>query len=471
MSSKSEPAGIFVRVSTGGQDEEQQAPEVEHHCAEHGYTIARRYELNDKSASKGEQQAKLDEMLADMREGIISVCVVWRSNRLERRGPEALFKLLRQVKDAGGRIESTTEPLLGVQDMSGEVLTAIGAIVDSQLPAKISEDVNRKLRQIKANGFIYNGNVPWGFVIVGEKYNKRIEPTGECRRYVPQIFDRCIQGDSLRTIAAWLDSEGVKPTRGTKWNEGSVRWIIRNRVYAGTLLNGEGTTVFELPKSDQVIRSSIFDRANEALTNHPKRGPSQNPPMLAKLRCARCAAKGIDSPMFRIKAGKRQVLKYRCYGRGPQRQGCGNLIPLELLEKMVVAYMIDWNAEPHQTKQWVEGQNWDDEISDVNQQIQEIMRDLLAEDAMERLAEKRADLVHYTELNKNREKGEYKRKDVFNDDGSVKTKGQHFYELDDEGRREYLKEFDIRAEKTADPKGVRLYIGGLTPVWQEWRED
>ena len=102
MSSKSEPAGIFVRVSTGGQDEEQQVPEVEHHCAEHGYAIARRYELNDKSASKGEQQAKLDEMLADMRDGIISVCVVWRSNRLERRGPEALFKLLRQVKDAGG---------------------------------------------------------------------------------------------------------------------------------------------------------------------------------------------------------------------------------------------------------------------------------------------------------------------------------------------------------------------------------
>jgi hypothetical protein len=57
---------------------------------------------------------------------------------------------------AGGRIESTTEPLLGVQDMSGEVLTAIGAIVDSQLPAKISEDINRKLRQIKASGFIYN---------------------------------------------------------------------------------------------------------------------------------------------------------------------------------------------------------------------------------------------------------------------------------------------------------------------------
>ena len=140
--------------------------------------------------------------------------------------------------------------------MSGEVLIAIGAIVDSQLPAKISEDVNRKLRQIKANGFIYNGNVPWGFVIVGEKYNKRIEPTDECRRYVPQIFDRCIQGDSPRTIAAWLDSEGVKPTRGTKWNEGSVRWIIRNRVYTGTLLNGEGTTVFELPKSDQVIRSA-----------------------------------------------------------------------------------------------------------------------------------------------------------------------------------------------------------------------
>src|SRR5690348_11031379 len=100
MTSKNEAAGVWVRVSTGGQDEAQQVPSIESHCFSHGYVIVRRYELNDKSASKGEQQEKLDEMLADMRDGTIKVLVGWRSNRLERRGPEAVFRLKRQVTDA-----------------------------------------------------------------------------------------------------------------------------------------------------------------------------------------------------------------------------------------------------------------------------------------------------------------------------------------------------------------------------------
>ena len=202
-----EQAGAWVRVSTGGQDEAQQVPSIESHCFAHGYTIARRYELNDKSASKGEQQATLDEMLNDVRDGKIKVLVCWRSNRLERRGPEAVFRLLRQVKDAGGRIEVTTEPTFGKLDLSGEAMTAINAVMDSQFSVKLSEDTTRAIHAIKASGHVYNGNVPWGFVIEGPKREKTMVPTDLCREYVPQIFDRCIAGESLRKIAAWLDSE------------------------------------------------------------------------------------------------------------------------------------------------------------------------------------------------------------------------------------------------------------------------
>src|SRR6266487_5500347 len=122
MTSTNEPAGIWIRVSTGGQDEAQQVPAVEDHCETHGYRITRRYELNDKSASKGEQQPTLDEMLEDMRNGTIKVLVCWRSNRLERRGPESVFRLKRLVKDAGGRIEVTQEPLFNTVDLSGEAM-------------------------------------------------------------------------------------------------------------------------------------------------------------------------------------------------------------------------------------------------------------------------------------------------------------------------------------------------------------
>jgi DNA invertase Pin-like site-specific DNA recombinase len=96
-------------VSTGDQSEANQDPDIERYCAAKTnprYKIVRRYELNDKSGSKGEQQQKLDEMLEDMRQGIIKVLVCWHSDRLERRGPEYVFRNLAQVRDAGGRIES-----------------------------------------------------------------------------------------------------------------------------------------------------------------------------------------------------------------------------------------------------------------------------------------------------------------------------------------------------------------------------
>jgi len=63
----SELAGIWVRVSTDRQDEASQLPDVLGHCAARGYDVAKRYELRDKSAFHGEQEAALAEMLADVR--------------------------------------------------------------------------------------------------------------------------------------------------------------------------------------------------------------------------------------------------------------------------------------------------------------------------------------------------------------------------------------------------------------------
>jgi DNA invertase Pin-like site-specific DNA recombinase len=444
MTSTNESAGIWIRVSTGGQDEAQQVPAVEGHCESHGYRITRRYELNDKSASKGEQQAKLDEMLEDMRNGAIKVLVCWRSNRLERRGVVAVYKLLSDVKKADGRIESVQEPMFGIGDMTSEMLTTFGAISDEQFSAKLSQDTQRAIDNIKANGFVYNGNAPWGFEVVGPKYGKTLRPTELCRAYVPQIFQRCIDGQSLRQIAVWLDSENVPTARGGKWNEGSVRWIIRCRTYA--------------EKPHEIIRPTIFDRANDALKNRGKRGPAQNPPMLAKLRCNRCG-----SPMYRIKAGKRAKIFYRCYGSGPQRKGCGNMVPLALTDFIVASQIFVHSTEPHTIKSWVDGQNWDDEISNVKQSIRE------AADA-ERFGEMPA---LQTKLADYRSRDNIPGHYDYIETGQ--TVGAHFWSLDNDGKREYLATRDIRVERVpaeVSLSGIRVVIDGQEHevTVREWNE-
>jgi DNA invertase Pin-like site-specific DNA recombinase len=99
-----EPAGIWLRVSSGKQDEANQLPEVLEYCAENELRPAKWYVLHDKSAKRGEQQGKLDEMVNDMRHGVIVVGVCWKSSRMERRGPRFTFRLLAQVADNGARV-------------------------------------------------------------------------------------------------------------------------------------------------------------------------------------------------------------------------------------------------------------------------------------------------------------------------------------------------------------------------------
>src|SRR5260370_28048036 len=74
-------AGLWIRVSTADQSEANQIPDVERHCEARGYQVvpACRYELHDKSASKGQQDAELARMLADVQAGRIKVLVCCHS--------------------------------------------------------------------------------------------------------------------------------------------------------------------------------------------------------------------------------------------------------------------------------------------------------------------------------------------------------------------------------------------------------
>lgn len=459
--------GAWVRVSTGGQDEANQVPDIERYCADHGYRIAKWYELNDKSASKGEQQAKLDEMLGDMRVGVIKVLVCWHSDRVERRGPEMLLRLLRQAREADGHIESIKEPLLGTNDLAGETTTTIGAIIAHHYSVHLGEQVKLAHQRIKANNGLVAGGTPWGYVIVGPKYSKTIVPTDQCRQIAPQIFQRCIDGDSCLTIAKWLDSIGARPTRGEKWSQGSVHRIITNMTYAGRrqdegTLNANGRPSRKNRKTimscEAVITMDVWRRANEALSNRPQRGHGTaaklaDRPLLTNLKCARC---NDGSPMWRLVAGRPEQRRtyYRCYGKGPQRKGCGNMVRLERLDQIVINRMLAWNDEQYKIRTWVEGEDWEADIEDIVQSI----RELNPRDPADRA--KRAELEAQLDDYQSRSVIEGHWDEI---DTGI-TKGMYFYDLSPEGRREYLKTCDIRAEKTTCCGGIRVTISGREDV-------
>ena len=455
-----EPTGIWLRVSSGKQDEANQLPEVLSHCAGRGLRPTKWYIVHGKSAYHGKHQDDLNHALTDMRNHEISALVIWHSDRIERRPGKALLDVLVEFGDAGGRVESVQEPTLGQLDFDGQVTTFIAGLVNYEKSKHIAEHTKLAQDRIRANNATAN-RVPWGYETIGPKYNRTLVPTDIGRKYVPQIFQRCIAGESLRTIAAWLDSGGVPPVRGEQWHEGSLRHIIMNRTYTGRRIRRGDGKEETFQTCEPIINADVFDRANKALRNRPKRGPVAKEPgkrsMLAKLRCYRCG-----SPMYRITAGDGTArVYYRCTGSGPQRKGCGNRVPFDRLERMVAVRMLAWNDAPYQTKEWAEGKNWDAEIADTLQSIREL-NPLEDPDYSQHHAELIARLNDY----KNRDTipGHWECIDVLNADGSVMTIGQHFFDLDKEGRREYLMGHDIRAERPTCCGGIRVVIDGREDI-------
>lgn len=457
------PVGAWLRVSSDKQDEENQVASVIEYCIAHRYWITRWYIVHAKSAYKGEHQKDLDEAVKHMRLGATKVLVIWHSDRIERRHDHGKSKTLpdtlAEFADAGGKVESVQEPQLGMMDFGSQLLTYATSLMNHEKSHHLSEQVKIAHDAIRANGAYGPGPLCWGYKIVGPKKNKTIVPTDLCCEIVPRVFQACIDGYSVLEIAAGLDRIGVRSMRGGAWNEVSVWHMLRNMIYAGRRLNSAGVTVM---RCEAVITMDTFQRAQDALKDRQKRGPKNNltKPLLAKLLCARCD----DSPMYRISiparsSRKKPYLYYRCTGRGPRRKGCGNMVLVETTDKIVISRFLIWDDSPHQIETWVEGQNWDAEIGDLTQDIQELSKDPTAEGWAARMAELGAEVVRLTELNESREKGHYEYEDVLNPDGSVMTKGQYFHDLDPDGRRKYLETHDIRAEKTANGN-IRVIIDG-----------
>jgi DNA invertase Pin-like site-specific DNA recombinase len=489
-----EPAGIWLRVSSGKQDEALQLPQVLKHCADKGYRPAKWYVIHGKSAYHGKHQKDLDQALEDMRHGEIAVLTIWHSDRLERRPGKALLDVLAEVSDAGGRVESVQEPTLGQTDFGSQVMTFIAGLNNYDKSKHIAEQVQLAYDQIRANGGTVS-RAPWGYITEGPKLNRRLVPTDTCRTYVPLIFQRCIDGDSCRTIARWLDAEHVPTTTGKLWHEGSVRDLIRNGTYAGRRMRraakGDKSrtriTFQDCPEA-AVIDMDTWQRANDALKTRDKRGPDSPrtdtaKPLLAKLRCLRCG-----SPMYRHQnwhsGNPSGRYTYRCFGKAPQRKGCGNLVPLAETELIVGGVLFVTSTEPYRIKTWVKGENWDAQIADTVQSIHEL--DPLDDDYFERHAALVEQLRDYRHKNDHEAiPGHMDEVEICQEcEGAYlktceavghhkETEGEHFHRLDPAEQREFLKGYDIRAETASigSSIGIHLVIDdvdyGVYSVWQE----
>jgi DNA invertase Pin-like site-specific DNA recombinase len=349
-------AATLERVSTTGQDEKNQWPDIQGYCDTKGYerNPKHRYTLK-KSAFKGKQRDVISQIVEAIRDGDVTVVVCWALDRWTREGIGPYFALKTQVEEAGGRIEFALEPSLS------ELEEAVKAFMAHEESKRKAERVRIGLDAALANGAATTAP-PRGYATEGPKREKRFVPTDEGRQFIPAAFKRVADGQSLRDVQRWLASEGFRVSAP------GLGAMIRNATYMGMVTNAAGAIIH---RCEPLVDAALWQAANRALGDktRKRRGTTPKAMLAGVLTCESCGA-----PAYRTHHERGEAAAYyRCSGT----PSCG----------MWPASKVDYTVEkilgkvvlpaPVIAKVLIPGHNWNAEIEAAQYELRHLSsRDL-----------------------------------------------------------------------------------------------
>ena len=328
-------AAIYARISSdlegSGLGVARQVEDCRRLADSLGWTVAEEYVDNDLSAYSGKARPAYQRMLEDLRDGLRDAVLVYHVDRLTRR-PAELEEFVAAVDAAKVR---HVRFVVGDMDLgTGDglmIARILGAMAANESATK-SRRVRRKLEQNAAQGLPHGGRTrPFGYE--DDKVTVREDEAVVIRT----LAARFLAGESLRSLAAWLDAEGIRTVTGREWRTTTLRTILASGRIAG-LREHQGTVVGPAvwpPIITEDEHRRILARMAERARSG-RRTP-QRYLLTGLLRCGKCEGRLWSSPRVTTR-------RYVCLS-GPDHGGCGKLTvtadPLERLLAAAVLYRLD----------------------------------------------------------------------------------------------------------------------------------
>ncbi len=360
----SEQAGRWVRVSTTGQDETQQIPDVDAWCDSHGYAYGDHdYVIHGASAHKGNK--KFDRMwaqvLSDMRDGRITVLVVWKLDRIDRK--LNTFKMLADVADIPGcRVEFVTQPHLNdLTTMGGRIALKVQEEIAYAESADKSDRSRMTQNTIKANGG-FRGRPVYGYRVTGTEKNKQLVIVPAEKAIIREAADRYLAGESVNQIADDFNSRGIpapmyrgKP--GKEWYAKTLGGLLRSPSMAGRVMDASGHTMYEC---EGILTWDEHKRIDERLTSRAHR-KGISPGNVALLTSTLFDSEG--HPLYTINKG-RPSYTYYC-------RKCHDGVSVELMDSRINGLMAN-SVKPHMVRTLIPGDSVNEDIAKLSQDITEL---------------------------------------------------------------------------------------------------
>ena len=141
-------------------------------------------------------------------------------------------------------------------DMDSEMILSFESLLARQELRLIKQRMRAGKSRSASLGQWANGIPPYGYTY--NPQTKHLEINEEQAEVVRQCVERCLQGVSSTKIAIGLNQQGIKTNKGGLWHENSVRRMLVNPIYTGTMVFNKSVwkkraMVRELPQSEWIV--------------------------------------------------------------------------------------------------------------------------------------------------------------------------------------------------------------------------
>ena len=226
-----------------------------------GWEVVGEYVDNSISASDArKQRPQYDTMVSDYRAGDFDALICWDLDRLTRQP--------RQLEDW---IDAATDRGLLLVTANGEAdLSTDGGRMYARIKAAVARgEIERKgarqrraARQRAEAGRPPKGARLTGYTVDGEIIEAEAE-------VVRRLFAMFAAGDSLKSLAAMMQTSGISTRFGGRWNPSTVRTILTNPRYAGRVIY-QGATIDAEATWQPIVDRDLFEVVQARLSD-PRR--------------------------------------------------------------------------------------------------------------------------------------------------------------------------------------------------------
>jgi DNA invertase Pin-like site-specific DNA recombinase len=208
------------------------------------------------------------QMIAESRQGLFDTVIVWKIDRFSRDKYDSVF-YKNALKKNGVRVISATEPI--DDSPEGQLMESIfegfSAYYIKDLAMKVNRGMTENALKCKFNG----GSPTYGYVI---DENKHFQPDPVKALVVADIFRRYSGGESIKSILAELNAQGLQTGHGKPPTYSFIVNLIKNRRYLGEYRFKD--TVIENAFTP-LVDPDIFEKCQRRLVENQRRPASFKP--------------------------------------------------------------------------------------------------------------------------------------------------------------------------------------------------